>query len=68
MAIRAQLFYLQNFYSKKNIVLKDISPTIKVCVVSSEMLFEENNLLMETQFGVPIVNEYGASERDLIAV
>ena len=31
------------------------------------MLFEEDKLLMEKQFGVPIVNEYGASELDLIA-
>lgn len=55
------------FLQQKNLVLKDICPTIKVCVVTSEMLFEEDKLLMETQFGVPIVNEYGASELDLIA-
>lgn len=55
------------FLQQKNLVLKDICPTMKVCVVTSEMLFEEDKLLMETQFGVPIVNEYGASELDLIA-
>ncbi len=55
------------FLQKKNLVLKDICPSMKVCVVTSEMLFEEDKLLMETQFGVPIVNEYGASELDLIA-
>jgi phenylacetate-CoA ligase len=31
------------------------------------MLFEEDKILMEKQFGVPVVNEYGASELDLIA-
>jgi phenylacetate-CoA ligase len=31
------------------------------------MLFEEDKLLMEKQFGVPVINEYGASELDLIA-
>jgi phenylacetate-CoA ligase len=31
------------------------------------MLFEEDKILLEKQFGVPIVNEYGASELDLIA-
>jgi phenylacetate-CoA ligase len=31
------------------------------------MLFEEDKILMERQFGVPIINEYGASELDLIA-
>ena len=55
------------FLQTKNIVLKDICPTLKVCLVTSEMLFDEDKILMEKQFGVPIVNEYGASELDLIA-
>jgi phenylacetate-CoA ligase len=55
------------FLQQKNIVLKDICPTMKVCVVTSEMLFEEDKILLEKQFGVPVVNEYGASELDLIA-
>ena len=55
------------FLQKKNIVLKTICPTLKVCMVTSEMLFDEDKLLLEKQFGIPIVNEYGASELDLIA-
>jgi phenylacetate-CoA ligase len=55
------------FLQQKNIILKNICPTLKVCVVTSEMLFEEDKILLEKQFGVPIVNEYGASELDLIA-
>ena len=55
------------FLQKTNIILKDVCPTLKVCIVTSEMLFEEDKILMEKQFGVPIVNEYGASELDLIA-
>ncbi len=55
------------FLQKKNIVLKTICPTLKCCVVTSEMLFEDDKLLLEKQFGVPVVNEYGASELDLIA-
>lgn len=47
--------------------LKTICPTLKVCVVTSEMLFDIDKALMETVFGVPVVNEYGASELDLIA-
>jgi len=31
------------------------------------MLFDEDKLMLEKQLGVPIVNEYGASELDLIA-
>jgi len=55
------------FLQKKNIVLTSVCPTLKCCVVTSEMLFDEDKLLMEKQFGVPIINEYGASELDLIA-
>lgn len=55
------------FLKRKNIVLKAICPTLKVGMVTSEMLFDDDKVLLETQFGIPIVNEYGASELDLIA-
>lgn len=55
------------FLQKKNIVLSVICPSLIVCMVTSEMLFEDDKLLLEKQFGIPIVNEYGASELDLIA-
>jgi phenylacetate-CoA ligase len=55
------------FLQSKKIILKEICPTLKVCMVTSEMLFDEDKMLLETQFGIPIVNEYGASELDLIA-
>ena len=55
------------FLQKRNIILITVCPTLKVCMVTSEMLFEEDKLLLEKQFGIPIVNEYGASELDLIA-
>jgi phenylacetate-CoA ligase len=55
------------FLQRKNIVLKEICPTLKVCMVTSEMLFEADKILLEKQLGIPIVNEYGASELDLIA-
>lgn len=55
------------YLERKNLILKNICPTLKVCIVTSEMLFEKDKKLMEKQFGVPVVNEYGASELDLIA-
>jgi len=55
------------FLESKNIKLNDICPTLKCCVVTAEMLFEEDKLLLERQLGVPVINEYGASELDLIA-
>ncbi|WP_445453382.1 phenylacetate--CoA ligase family protein [Flavobacterium sp. 25HG05S-40] len=55
------------FLQQKNIILKEVCTSLKCCVVTSEMLFEDDKVLLETQFGVPVVNEYGASELDLIA-
>ena len=55
------------FLERKKIVLQEICPSLKVCFVTSEMLFEDDRTLLERQFGIPIVNEYGASELDLIA-
>ncbi|WP_395060441.1 phenylacetate--CoA ligase family protein [Flavobacterium sp.] len=55
------------FLQKKGVILTSVCPTLKCCIVTSEMLFDDDKLLMEKQFGVPIINEYGASELDLIA-
>ena len=55
------------FLQKRNSILKDYCPTLKACIVTSEMLFDDDKQLMETTFGVPVINEYGASELDLIA-
>ena len=55
------------YLKQKDIILINICPSLKVCIVTSEMLFEDDKALMEKQFGVPIINEYGASELDLIA-
>ena len=55
------------FLQHKNLVLKNICPTLKACFVTSEMLFEDDKILMERQFGIPIINEYGASELGIIA-
>lgn len=55
------------FLQQKNIILTSICPTLKVCMVTSEMLFEEDKILLEKYLGIPVVNEYGASELDLIA-
>lgn len=55
------------YLEKKNIILKEICPSLKACFVTSEMLFESDKKLLEKQFDVPVINEYGASELDLIA-
>ncbi len=55
------------FLERQSICLTTICPTLSACVVTSEMLFDKDKKLMEQQFGVPVINEYGASELDLIA-
>lgn len=55
------------YLKDKNIILKNVCPTLKVCIVTSEMLFEADKILLENQLGVPIVNEYGCSEAGVIA-
>lgn len=55
------------FLHKKGLHLKDVCSSLKHCIVTSEMLFESDKELLEATFGVPVINEYGASELDLIA-
>ena len=55
------------FLKKKDVVLTSVCPSLKHCIVTSEMLYDDDKKLMETSFGVPVINEYGASELDLIA-
>ena len=55
------------FLERKKLILTQICPELKCCIVTSEMLFPTDRILMEKQFGVPVVNEYGASELGIIA-
>ena len=55
------------FLKRKGVILNAVCPTLKVCVVTAEILFDYDKEMMETQFGVPVINEYGASELGLIA-
>jgi len=55
------------YLNKHNLILKNICPTLKICIVTSEKLFEEDKILIEKAFGIPVINEYGASEVGLIA-
>ena len=55
------------FMVTKSLVLKEVCPNLKLCIVTSERLFKKDRELMQAAFGVPVVNEYGASEVGLIA-
>ncbi len=64
----SSIVLLAKFLQKKDLILKDICPTLRVCVVTSEMLFSDDKILLEKQFGVPVINEYGSAELDIIAL
>ena len=48
--------------------LKEICPSIKVCIVTAEMCTEEDRNLIEKAFGISIYREYGSSETSIIAI
>ena len=54
------------FIKSKNKVLTEVCPSLRLCIVTSEMLFDDDKKLLESTFGVAVVNEYGASELGLI--
>ena len=55
------------YLKSQNIVLKQVCPSLKLCITTSEMLFDTDRQLLENQLGISVVNEYGASELDIIA-
>jgi len=55
------------YLKRKDVVLTAVCPTLKACVTTAEMLFDDDRLLLEDHFGIPVINEYGASELGLIA-
>lgn len=55
------------YLHRHNLVLKNLCPSLKICIVTSEKLFQNDKVLIENSFGVPVINEYGASEAGLIA-
>lgn len=55
------------YLEQNDLVLKTVCPSLKACVVTSEMLFPEDKTLLEVQLGIPVINEYGAAELGLIA-
>ena len=55
------------FLRTKKVVLKHVCPSLKYCIVTSEILFDSDKELLEAQFGIPVINEYGAAELGYIA-
>ncbi len=58
----SSLVYFSRYLINKAIVLKDVCPTLKVCIVTSEMCLEEDKELLRKGLGIKVANEYGSSE------
>jgi len=56
------------FLIRKGIRLKDVSPSLKLCIVTSEVCRDEDKRLIERALGTSVIREYGASELDVIAI
>lgn len=63
----SSIVLLAHYLKRNNLFLDTICPSLKLCVVTSEMLFEEDKRLLEERFRIPIINEYGSAELDIIA-
>lgn len=48
-------------------VKRELCPTLECCIVTSEQCSLSDKSIIEKALGVPVYNEYGASELDLIA-
>ena len=56
-----------DYLIRKNIFLNQICPTLKACIVTSEMCSESDRKKIKKALGVSVINEYGLSELDIIA-
>jgi len=61
------LYTLAKYVDKRNIILKDVCPSIKACIVTSEMCSLTEQEYISKKFGIPVANEYGISEIGVIA-
>ncbi|HUT89236.1 MAG TPA: hypothetical protein VMY37_07055 [Thermoguttaceae bacterium] len=63
----SSIVYFARYLLDRGVVLKDICPTLRVCIVTSEVCTPEDRKIIETAFGVRVANEYGASELGVLA-
>jgi phenylacetate-CoA ligase len=55
-----------SYFQKNGIVLKDICPSLISCIITAEVCSDFDREILEKGFGIPIYNEYGASEISII--
>lgn len=63
----SSILLFAEYLKRTGIVLKKECPTLKICICTSENCSDEDKEIIGKAFGIPVVNEYGTSEVDLIA-
>lgn len=63
----SSLVLFAEFISRQGMILKQVCPSLRWCIVTSEVCSVEDRKLLTEAFGVPVRNEYGAAELDIIA-
>lgn len=63
----SSLVLFARYLINKGVVLKDFCPTLKAAFPTAEMCSAEDHSILERAFGVPVANEYGAAEIEVIA-
>ena len=56
------LVLFARYLIKNDLILNSICPTLKLCITTSEVLTFEDRKILNSAFGVAVVNEYGISE------
>jgi phenylacetate-CoA ligase len=64
----SSLVVFAKFLIARNIVLKEICPSLRLVMPTSEVCDDIDRKNLEKGFGVKVVNEYGAAELDVIAM
>lgn len=60
------LYTFAKYVHMNNVTLKELCPSLKTCIVTSEMCSDEEQAFISSAFGVPVANEYGISEVGVI--
>lgn len=63
----SSLVLFAKYVQSRAIVLKEVCPSLKCCIVTSEVCSPADRVLLQQVLGVKVINEYGAAELDLIA-
>ncbi|MCD6062462.1 MAG: coenzyme synthetase-like protein [Flavipsychrobacter sp.] len=58
----SSLVAFARFLIEEELVLKNICPTLKICISTSEVCTPEDHVILETAFGISHIREYGVSE------